>query len=383
MWVYSFRPAIVIGLIASTCFAGDDAKRESEAHLGRLLLAGVRDSRERLRKGLVHAHIDPVDDLEVNPSWPSSQATSFFAAFDADERLLRFDYTRRARFPHGDGERSLGDTGISEVTQHHIRTPDRWVQFVQVSDTEAPGEITIYRRDEALPSGVKLYDTRAIGLLTAGAFQRHWELAEVFDRVYNAIPPTEVADEGAGIWKLCGISGDGGYRYCLWVDRAHGFTPIRLEESARAVPSARERPNRWPWSTVFASDTTWEQINDVWVPVRWHIADHKGGTTSWSFAYRLEWESVNERPPVSLFAVESLGAPKGTLITNAMGPQPFIERVVGVPNSALDGTVFGTKGTVRRVSWSNLQVALIVVAALLAILLVVASLRGRHRRPHA
>lgn len=375
MFSNTLLTATAIAFIGEICLGASDDVQPSTARLAEMLLAGVRDGRERVRQGVVYGVAERSDG-----PMSSTRPASFFTAFDVDAEMFRFDYTRTARVRGRDGRNASTQAPRREANHQYIRLPDKSIQFGRITGENVPGEITIFGADEPLPPGFELYDARAIGLLTAGGFSRRWKLEEVFDRVYNALSPTEVADEGDGVYRLCATSRDGGYRYCLWVDRNRGFTPLRLEESARAVPAVPGRPNNWPWSTVFATSAAWARINDAWIPTRWSITDYSGGKTLWSCTYRLEWKCVNEPPSQQLFDIASFDAPKGTLVTNAVGQQPYIDHLVGVKQSPLDGALLRGRGTVRRVAWTTGQIALAIVAVALATTLLAIELRRRDRR---
>jgi hypothetical protein len=359
------------------CEGTADAEAE---RIGQLLLTGVRDGRDRLRKGVVRARGDWVEQADA-----STRPIAFYAAFDMDEERLRFDYTRRARFRGHEGDEAQGRRWSSDITDYYIRRPDASVRFERIQERDGPGEITIWPADSQPPSGVTIYDVRAIGLLTREAIKRRYTLADVFEKVYAAHSPGEVVDEGGGLWRL---SRDvtfpkGTYRFTLWVDREHGFSPTRLEERSRPAPADSRGPNKMPWTLQFVSTASWKEVNDVFVPVSWRIEEWLGKRLVRTYTYNLEWLSVNEPPSAELFTVDSLNSADGTLVTNAIGQHPFIERVIGDPDSVLKGTVFGTHGSYRRLSWTWTQALLVAVGVVLAVLLTAVVLARRRARNNA
>ncbi|MGH7135831.1 MAG: hypothetical protein ACREHD_08835, partial [Pirellulales bacterium] len=308
--------AIVAGLAVSIPVRCEGAADAEAKRIGELLFTGMRDARERLRNGVVRALGEWVEQADA-----STRPIGFYAAFDTDEDRVRFDYTRRAHFRGHEGDEAQGKPWSSDITHYYIRRPDASVTFQRIHDRDGPGEISIWPADREPPSGVTTYDVRAIGLLTQSAIKRRYTLSDVVEKLYSEHPPADAVDEGGGLWRL---SRDvtfpkGTYRYTLWVDRERGYSPTRLEESARPALADPERPNKMPWTLQFVSSASWKDVNGVWVPVNWRIEERLGKRLLRSYTYELEWLSVNEPPSAELFTIESLNAADGTLVTNAIG----------------------------------------------------------------
>lgn len=121
----------------------------------------------------------------------------------------------------------------------------------------------------------------------------------------------------------------------------------------------------------------------MWVPNTWRVEWWKRGAVDRSYDYALKWRSVNEPPSSDLFEVESLNAAKGTLVTNFVGQQPFIERVIGEPDSVVKGTVLSSRQGVRRVAWTAAQIALIAANVVVALGLLALIVLRRRRSKHS
>lgn len=319
---------IFLTLIGWTVTGALAAAAEGGDNTARLLLAGLKDGRDRLRQGVLVAKGRP-DKADTS----APRAGTFRIAFDLEAGRKRYEITERAHFGDHDGHGHSQEPWSSDVTHYYIGRPDMSITYQRVHERDGPGQITIWAADRPPAPGLKIYDVRAAGLQMAMDFARRRTFSECM-ALFEERQPTEAVDEGDGIWRLSRTTQfpAAAHRYVVWIDRSRGFSATKLEEYVRPAAVDPKRIDDVPWFPQWTSAATWTEINEVWVPAVWKIESWKGKTPCWSYTFEFEWASVNEPPPDGLFEIDSLNATVGTLVTNALGKQPFIERVIGDPD---------------------------------------------------
>ena len=296
--------------------------------LGRTLLQGMWDARERVRSGVFHAvYITQRDDPK------QARTEEFFVCFDFTADRLRFDRREGSRF-----------------TQYS-RTPSESLLHVE-------GSNVICRYDpnwNILVRDARPFDSRLIGLQSLAEFD--------FRRSYEALRKkleshtfSEVEREANGIFRL---SWDGPgkpmlARLTILVDKTKQFSPVRTELRRKSLlqKTANSPRGSVEWIEQ-ASETQWTEAG-VWVPIKWTTREPKLKKT---YEMKLEWESVNAPLADSLFSPEGFGARRGTAVSNMRLGKPIVESIIGWPPNP--------GPTADASSWRRWAAAVSVIAAIL------------------
>ena len=129
-----------------------------------------------------------------------------------------------------------------------------------------------------------------------------------------------------------------------WIDTTRDYVPLRYE--VRIV-------NLLGGSTVRQrTETSWEKVNDTWIPTRsvCRMGIHRD-TAEIFEDMRFDWKSVNEKIPETLFSEESLKLPKNTYIVDTRSGKPILEKVLGaerkVPGTLSQSDMPSTSGGKR------------------------------------
>ncbi|HVA45056.1 MAG TPA: hypothetical protein VNH11_01610 [Pirellulales bacterium] len=309
-------------------------------------MTGLRDGRERLRQGIVRIRGSKFEHAYRQE--PLRGEVTQFYAFDYDALLLRYERAepRRSFVPTeakpGDKPSMprIGVTPTEDLVTNRIyyRRPGLSVQYMTGGN-----KIAINAEDASRPI-CSAFDVRAVGLLYLQSYHRQNTFEEIFES-FNRYAADELVDEGNGVFRVQWTIGTGDsfphHRRTLWIDRAKGFSPIRLElrEHPYGVPPTE------PWGEPYCkSEATWAEVSGVWVPETFRISDGPDDPNrdaahrmSSRFEHKFEWESVNELLPDALFEVDSLNPPEGCLVVDWRGQRPVVERVIGAPNSPIVG----------------------------------------------
>ena len=277
----------------------------SRVALAEALLAGLRTHIENLRSGSVEFTV-----LDKN----GATTVRRFVAFDNPAGNVRSD------------AEVLRDSRIVRVVQ----TKKQFLQFVSRENGGLltrlnPGEKSIV--SEGMP-----FDVRAVGLCS----YRELAIGGRVEGVLKTFSSGRVRSASAALEKDVGvldfemnIDGPVSTHLVYWIDTTRDYVPLRCE--VRIVgpfggSTAHER-----------IETSWEKVNDTWIPTRsvW-LGIHRNTVTSIE-DMRFTWKSVNEKVPETLFSEESLKLPKNTYIVDTRLGKPILEKVIGA-----EGKVPGT-----------------------------------------
>jgi len=156
-----------------------------------------------------------------------------------------------------------------------------------------------------------IFDVRTVGLATFHE-QGMGDLSK-FLSMYRSFE-FEQAEEGKdGLFVLRAPANEVTY-ISLWLDIEKGYLPVRYE---------RSHPARHDLVTD-ESQTTWQRINDTWVPETCRITRRKlqpvppAVVEPLVFSIAFAWESVNEPVSPADFTWEGLELPKGTRVHDVM-----------------------------------------------------------------
>lgn len=280
--------SVLVGL--STCGA------EEKRAIGRFVVAGFLDGRQKLRSGVCEVTGSRVTQNEGRNANRSTEVRVFIA-FDLDARVYRFDRS----------ESSTNESNPTPTSRgwRYVRTPDR-----VFSRNLESNQITVH--DVATPPNrmVAPSDIAAIGLLNYTELQStQMTAAALFDEngLLSDSRLTSALDDGDGVYKLLWTNRT--FARAIWFDERQGMCPVRLEQ--RIVESPASLP-------IDQSDAVWEEIGGVWLPQSVQVAQQLGGEVAPAIrvprlvrtvAYSFRWESVNEPVSPSLFDIAALSDP--------------------------------------------------------------------------
>jgi hypothetical protein len=352
------RCLLLAGAISSMALGGAvqnvAAAADGVQERARAVLAGMRDQRERLRQGLVRGsgHM-----FRPYRSGTVDGPISFMYAFDFDSDLLHVERddprgtVAGVRSPENLKRVDVRDVPLVMWHYARIQKPDCAIIVVNHSEGDNPAQVQIYKPDfNTRRNGV--IDIRAVGLLGTGSYEKQVSWEDTF-RYLNESIADELVDEGEGLSRIRMPTKDGLGRNTLWIDRKRGFSPVRLEFQHKAVNPVRGHPETLP-EPYMKCEATWTEINGVWVPLTYRIEDqqqHDAEGRSLTYSHAYHWEIVNQPVPMELFEIESLHAPKGSLVTDHRGQDVVLTRVIGEPDNPETGTVYTkpTEGEPSRV----------------------------------
>ena len=159
---------------------------------------------------------------------------------------------------------------------------------------------------------------QSLGLAYTATLQRYVSFSKRY-QVLSESKVVEVADEGEGVCRVVWEIGTSpGTFETIWFDRQRGYSPIRIEL----------RNPRLSADLLQMGETTWQQVDGIWVP-RTFLGENFDGSGKMEsrMELALEWESVNHPVPEELFTAAGIGLPPETQIVSfelgsrtALGP---------------------------------------------------------------
>jgi hypothetical protein len=284
-------------LIPAMCIAFDDIDQKKEFYFG-----GFESERGKLISGIVHGIGESTytyDDGEVF----RGKNETLFIAFDHSKGLMRVDREIPQRMQRSES-RELNDRFHS----HFVRIPEYDIRVTYRADDELS---SVWITNPAVPSlgleqNVPAYpfDIRIISQIRS---QPRWWKPFPFDQYEKTMPSrfSEYECEGNGIHRFSvdSIAPPGEMRMSsrrsFWVDEECGYAVIKARQEYIPLETTDE-----PWKIRNQSQTTWDEIDGVWVPVS-HAFDEKvnvnPGKPCLSVKMSFDWESVNEPVPEGYF----------------------------------------------------------------------------------
>ncbi|MEX2121949.1 MAG: hypothetical protein WD847_20380 [Pirellulales bacterium] len=256
-----------------------------QADVARLVLAGYRDNRERLRSGIYRA----TGKRSYNSKRHGFDTTvdmSLFCAFDFDRQLFRFDRTE----PHFN-PKTAGDS----MGGKFVRTVDRVIQRHDGGDT-----VTIQPAGARPLHGILPFDIRGIGSLNLPEVERGTQVERAFASPAGFLAEEKIeaaVAESDRIYRLSWLLANGQARRTIWFDAAAGYSPIRLED--RYVPG----------EAMAIVEVAWSNESGVWVPSTARLETRTGSLETQdirSYSIAFYWKQVNGPVPDRLFAVEGM-----------------------------------------------------------------------------
>ncbi len=280
--------------------AEQDPKR-----LARYLLSGVRSERERLQRGVVHAHGRKVIDSSAGkPRTESNRLEGeviVFCAFDASKGLLRFDRTEPEPVAGGAGSSRSWHPQI--FGGKYVRTPDQQMRWHVGNDRVEVHGI----KEPNIGNMVRPFDVRVLGLVALPTLREGREFPSVME-LYDsyATADTEVVLEKAELYKLRWVlDKKTDVQAVLWLDEKRGFSPVRYEFRDRQGAESR---------ILWLSEVSWSRLAGVWVPKSARLESRSTPPSITTYEFAFDWKSVNEPLDERLFTIEGMDLKHGTYI---------------------------------------------------------------------
>jgi hypothetical protein len=292
--------AIFVGplVLASVWLLAPSAQKvgnSQETRTARFLLIGLKDSRERLRSGVFRATGRLRDDFAKSEALDG--AVDVLCAFDYSRDLFRFDRRQPMRW------KEPGDWIVRNPFVKFIRTPEFTAHFDENIHR------VFLRAPDAKPAPLlNPWNIRLVGLVPENS------LDETFDTIYSlysAMPDPSVRAEGKQVYRIAWMERHdwGDTLHAVWIDEAHGFSPLRYEfRDRRPSDPSQGIDGNWP-EPLAVSEATWIQERDVWIP-RAFVAETRGfDHGSVRFDITLDWEVINQPVSDRFFNPASFEAP--------------------------------------------------------------------------
>jgi hypothetical protein len=186
-------------------------------------------------------------------------------------------------------------------------------------------EVKILQTDESVDSVISPFDPRAVGVAGWSSFRNNVPFSEIVGPLGR--DPDKVSLDGRHVYRIDWLrhpSNDKfAVRVSLWIDESN-YCPVRMEFCRGQGPV-----DSGEWARpMLVEETSWRQVNQVWVPKALRITDVKN-TGRQSYDLNFNWESVNVAIPPSQFTAEGLGLPKGTIVVDTRLGKPVITKAIG------------------------------------------------------
>ena len=280
----------VLILLWSEAILGGDLTRlygEEQSRIADFALARMKSSRNLLNSGIFNAEgtlsiqggVRDVDDK-----------VTIFSAFDFRKRLLRCDRTGPMLVPATLGNNRNPAVPARLVSQLvktcYVSTPEG-----KLTSTSLDGSQVSFDEPGSKRNAMPYFDVRLVGLTSLDGVQ-HGHFDDLFPKLTEKLRPALLSaqKESETIYRLEWRTHGGLAKRSLWIDEAHGFSPIRLE--VRADPKLHV-------DQVYRVE--WMQVSKVWVPKTFSCEEHSSAGRIEKCTLRFTWRSVNQAVDASLF----------------------------------------------------------------------------------
>ena len=311
------RPAVALILVMSAVVlpaglgrAFDDVIQEKEFYFG-----GFKSESEKLISGIVHGvgertYVYPDGEVVTGSN------ETLLIAFDYSKGLMRVDREIPSRLDNSESR----ELQVVFHTQF-IRMPAYDICVARERNAKLTAAwITEPKRPLAQNVPAYPFDIRTVSFIRE---EHDWLEPTPLDEYQRKVPTefTEYVNEGNGTRRFRRIHieppGENKltWRTSIWIDPNRGYSVFKtLDEFI--IP---ETPDA-PWRVMTRSQTTWDVIGGVWVPVSHTFAEEhnvNAGQPCLSVKMSFDWKSVNEPLPEKYFSICDFGLDPRTAIMDA------------------------------------------------------------------
>ena len=186
------------------------------------------------------------------------------------------------------------DDSTKTLTGYYIRTKKETIQWLDGMYTVA---IQPLKQDTNEPAYVNIFDLRSFGLCTQASLFIGRDVDSLVEWLSN-LKADSVAETSPNIfeveWSKSYKDGASG-KWTITFDRNKGYSPIKQ------ILYDRDSEDE-PWKVLESSETKWTKKSDAWVPIEFTCKDVANKET---LEFKLDWQSVNQKIPDSLFGYEA------------------------------------------------------------------------------
>lgn len=298
---------------------------------GRFLLEGMLSAREQLRSGVFRTVSCWLrSDLHSAPENAIAGKVQLFCAFDVDR--IRFDRKAPGWVVDRDGpKKDLGNHKY-ELSSKKGVLDEKFFRTVERSGYWFAGNDTISLVSAATPpmGSVKPFDIRAVGLYSWLDMEQGTPVKQMVQSLLEGQNETVVESLPDGV-KLLKMYVPNAREPLsnetkLWIDTHNGFTAKRLELSSRT-----REDGEWKVNGVY--ETTWQQREDVWVPIEWTMNTRSANRDlEVEFRASIAWESVNQLVDGKLFTYQAFDAPESVSVVDSSLGTPVVVKYGNTPS---------------------------------------------------
>ena len=306
-----------------SCLALDDAGEKR-----RFFFSGFESEREKVLSGIVRGTGERAYTYPDGEVIKGSNET-LLIAFDYSKGLMRVDRKIPRRLPRSES-RELQDT----LHRFFIRMPEYDVCAVRRESKGPRAPIWITKPEWPLTQNAPAYpfDIRAISFIRSSFY---WSRPTPLDQyLAERLPPefTEYEDEGNGLHRFTYTrieppdARDLSQQVTIWIDKNRGYSIVKTRYEF-IVPKTPDEP----WKVMCESQTTWDDIGEIWVPVSHAFKENVNvneGKPCLSVKMGFDWESVNEPVPEKYFSLCDFGFPAQVPIQDARKAKGRISEAV-------------------------------------------------------
>lgn len=326
-WVVALAVLAYSGLYEPPALARhlESQKLASRDQKFNFVVNGMRNERHALKSGICNVRGDTstVNTEHLDNSIAGPVIMMFAFDEQGNERLDRAEpgWINESLIP-GKGAQAKTHQGI--VSAKSCRSGGKsafWIVGQRDINVMAPN----FRLQNDL---LRPFDPRSLGYGGVHELQRGTTFEETLKQHLARRPPV-ISDSESDLWEVTWQFDNSSLtsQWRIWVDTSRGFTPVRGELRGRSASNAE-------WRISQSTETKWEQVSNVWVPVRYSLVSTPTDTFRQAITYDLTWTNVNKPIDLAIFDYKSFGAQDSVGIVDSSLGQPVVIKMANVPEAS-------------------------------------------------
>ncbi|HTU24207.1 MAG TPA: hypothetical protein VMF30_02345 [Pirellulales bacterium] len=307
-------------LAIATSYAAVDRKTDETARALEYYLAGMLAERQKICSGefVVTGTKSARTPDRYQPELDYSGKLLIKCAFDGEQVRcdnLEPDYLLAVSQGKGPGAPEELRLKPIRANRKYIRTPTRAVAWLEPHRQDT----ILIARPPYIVGELLLLDVQALGMASwrdlidgtrlEGMLARLQGYA--WDRWVDGTDPAGVQL----VFSMETATQLSETRY--WLRPEQGFTPVRMVGRVR-----RRNPPDNEWQVITESQTAWQEISGVWLPVKFDMR-HASGTEH-RITAQIRWRSVNQPIDERRFDWHDFGPLDTTKVIDFTGPKPVM-----------------------------------------------------------
>ena len=289
----------ILALALLICFDGETVGGEPSAEF---ILAGFKDSRERLRTGEFR-----VDGKVVDESVSSGRLEgpiAIYSAFDFETNKLRFDRTAPKRVPKP-GKKTIGsknDWVVGKQGGKYVWMPERTITWWMGE------EGAIIDQGDYAPDWAQPWDVRTVGIISVADLPDFPMFAETIGHYERRLREGKAFTKEISPGIIRFDLREKITRIVIDFDMNKGYVPVMFAISGLPQEGQPEPPLQT------RSIVKWEEHDGLWVPKYWWVGDSGQPGQGDGYEFNFTWLKVNEPIPPETFMTRGMEIPDGTKI---------------------------------------------------------------------